>query len=175
MAVCTVFFFIYSWSIIINQSSKCFEIWNFTYEDRGSSVDKNGNLNGFNSRVKAALLLTLSAYVQMFINNQPKYGCYSWAFWWIRQLDITLLAIVCTWRLCSFPEIHGRAWWLLRFIHSTCSFTATLICVKMKYVEVVHIWTKFHLHVTCNSGVLIFENLAAKSIISGCFWPVFWA
>ena len=40
-------------------------------------VDKNGNLNGFNSRVKAALLLSLSAYVQKFINNQPKYVCYS--------------------------------------------------------------------------------------------------
>ena len=58
-------------SIIINQSSKCFEIWNFTYEDQGSSVDKNGNLNGFNSRVKAVLLLALSAYVQKFINNKP--------------------------------------------------------------------------------------------------------
>ena len=34
--------------------------------------------------------------------------------------------------------------------------TATLIFVQMKGVEVVHIWTKFHLQGTCNCGVLIF-------------------
>ena len=34
--------------------------------------------------------------------------------------------------------------------------TATLIFLLMKGVEVVHKWTKFQLHGTCNSGVLIF-------------------
>ena len=166
---------------------------------------------------------------------------YSWAFWWVRQLDITLLAIVCTWRLCSFPEIHGRAWWLLRLCKQIFKFEKILhvlpafrpfffpkknnrkhafcpiwdvklplpLCLvsnkwrllKMtvkkisKFIVfcklllgdvkveislisshllmvfrmrpqpahslppsyVVHIWNKVHLHVTCNSGVLIFE------------------
>ena len=36
----------------------------------------------------------------------------------------------------------------------TRPFTATLISVQMKGVEVVHIWTKFNLQGTCNSGVL---------------------
>ena len=34
--------------------------------------------------------------------------------------------------------------------------TATLIFLQMEGVEVVHKWTKFHLHGKCNSGVLIF-------------------
>ena len=34
--------------------------------------------------------------------------------------------------------------------------THTLIFLVMKGVEVVHNWTKFHLHGTYNSGVLIF-------------------
>ena len=35
--------------------------------------------------------------------------------------------------------------------------SATLIWVQIKVVEVVHLWTKFHLDGTCISGVLIFE------------------
>ena len=38
--------------------------------------------------------------------------------------------------------------------------TGTLIFLLMEGVQVVHIWAKFHLHVTCNSGVLIFEKFA---------------
>ena len=34
--------------------------------------------------------------------------------------------------------------------------TVTIISLLIKYVEVIHNWTKFHLHGTCNSGVLIF-------------------
>ena len=34
--------------------------------------------------------------------------------------------------------------------------SATLIFLLMEGVEVVHIWAKFHLHATYNSGVLIF-------------------
>ena len=33
----------------------------------------------------------------------------------------------------------------------TCQVTATLILVQMKGVDVVHIWAKFHVHVTYNS------------------------
>ena len=29
---------------------------------------------------------------------------------------------MCTWRLCSFPEIHGRAWWLLRLCKQIFKF-----------------------------------------------------
>ena len=42
----------------------------------------------------------------------------------------------------------------------TCPFTDTHILTKMKGVEVVHIWTMFHLHMTCNSGVLLFQKLS---------------
>ena len=57
----------------------------------------------------------------------------------------------------------------------TRPFTATLILVQMKGVQVVHIWAKFHLHVTCNSGVLIFEMLVQQPKVpfqaaSGCFY-----
>ena len=41
----------------------------------------------------------------------------------------------------------------------TQSFNATLISVQMNGVEVGNISTKFHLHGTCNSRVLIFEML----------------
>ena len=34
--------------------------------------------------------------------------------------------------------------------------TGTVIFLLMEGVEVVHNWSKFHLHETCNSGVLIF-------------------
>ena len=34
--------------------------------------------------------------------------------------------------------------------------TGTLFFLLMGGVQVVHNWTKFHLHGTCNSGVLIF-------------------
>ena len=34
--------------------------------------------------------------------------------------------------------------------------TGTIIFLLMEGVEVVHKWTKFHLHETYNSGVLIF-------------------
>ena len=44
----------------------------------------------------------------------------------------------------------------------TQSFTATLISVQMNGVEVGNISTKFHLHGTCNSGVLIFEMLVQQ-------------
>ena len=39
----------------------------------------------------------------------------------------------------------------------TRPFTASPIFVQMRGVKVVHIWAKFHLHATCNSGVFIFE------------------
>ena len=38
------------------------------------------------------------------------------------------------------------------------SLTATLIFLLVEGVEVVDNWTKFDLHGTCNSGVLIFEK-----------------
>ena len=36
---------------------------------RGSSVEKNGASNGFNSHVKAFVLLILMAYIQNLIHN----------------------------------------------------------------------------------------------------------
>ena len=42
----------------------------------------------------------------------------------------------------------------------TRPFAPTLISVQMKAVEVVHIRNKFHLYVTCNSEVLIFQKLS---------------
>ena len=39
----------------------------------------------------------------------------------------------------------------------TSRFTATPISVRMKDIEVVDSWSKLHLHVTCNSAVLIFQ------------------
>ena len=50
--------FIYSGltSTVVNQSSKYF-VNCFSHENRGSSVDKNGASNGFNSQVKAVVLL----------------------------------------------------------------------------------------------------------------------
>ena len=38
-------------------------------------------------------------------------------------------------------------------------FSPTPISVQMKDVEVVDSWTNFHLHVTCNSRVMIFQQL----------------
>ena len=37
------------------------------------------------------------------------------------------------------------------------TLTATLIFLLMKAVDVVHLWTKFHLQGTCICGALIFE------------------
>ena len=34
--------------------------------------------------------------------------------------------------------------------------TVTIISLLIKYVKVIHNWTKFHLNGICNSGVLIF-------------------
>ena len=48
------------------------------------------------------------------------------------------------------------------YLHPTRLFTATLISVQMKGVDVVHIWSKFYSHVTCNSGVLIFEKFSLQ-------------
>ena len=45
-------------------------------------------------------------------------------------------------------------------VPTTRTFNATLISVKMKGVEVVHIWAKFHTYMMSNSGVLIFEKLS---------------
>ena len=48
------------------------------------------------------------------------------------------------------------------FLNTPCTplprpaLTATLIFLLMEGAEVVHIWTKFHLHLTCNFRVLIF-------------------
>ena len=46
------------------------------------------------------------------------------------------------------------------FLHTPPArpFTNTLTFVQMNSVEVVHMWTKFHLHVTYKSGVLIFQK-----------------
>ena len=46
------------------------------------------------------------------------------------------------------------------YMPPTRPVTATLIFVEMRGLKVVHIWAKFHLHVTCNSGVFIFEMFA---------------
>ena len=60
-------------------------------------------------------------------------------------------------------EILLNSWdFLLAFcIHPplpppTSPLTGTLIFLLMEGVEVVHLWTKFRLQGTCNSGVLIF-------------------
>ena len=58
---------------------------------------------------------------------------------------------------------------------STRSFTATLVFVQMRGVKVVHIWAKFHLHATCNSGVLIFQRFVQQQKVpfqaaSGLFY-----
>ena len=47
-------------------------------------------------------------------------------------------------------------------LHPTRSLTATPISVQMKGVKVVDSWTKLHLHVTCNSGVQIFQQLSQQ-------------
>ena len=57
----------------------------------------------------------------------------------------------------------------------TCPFAPTLISVQMKAVEVVHIRNKFHLYVTCNSEVLIFQKLSYQQkvqfqAVSGWFY-----
>ena len=64
-------------SIVVNQFSKHFKIWYFSHRNRGSSVGKSGSSNGFNSCVKAVLLLTFAAYIENFVHNQTKYGCYT--------------------------------------------------------------------------------------------------
>ena len=53
-------------SIDLNQSSKHFKNWFFSHENRRSSVDENGTLNGFNSRDDAVVLLTFSWYEKIY-------------------------------------------------------------------------------------------------------------
>ena len=45
---------------------------------------------------------------------------------------------------------------------ATSLLTASPISVQMKGVKVVDSWTKLHLHVTCTSGVLIFQQLSQQ-------------
>ena len=62
---------------VFNQSSKYIKICYFSHKSRGSPVDKNKASNGFNSRVKAVVLLTFMAFIKMFIHNLTKCGCSS--------------------------------------------------------------------------------------------------
>ena len=43
----------------------------------------------------------------------------------------------------------------------------------IKYIQLVHIWAKFHLCLTCISPVLKFQMFSVEGTILGCFWAFF--
>ena len=55
-------------SFFVKQSLKYSENWYFSHENQGSSADKNGSSNGFNSRVKAVVMLTFIAYIDIYLS-----------------------------------------------------------------------------------------------------------
>ena len=53
----------------VDQFSKYVKNWYFNNKSRGSSVDKNGASNGFNSLVKVIVMLTFIVYIEKSVHT----------------------------------------------------------------------------------------------------------
>ena len=129
-------------SLVVSQSSKFFKIWYFSHENRGLSVDNYATSNGFNSRVRAVLLLTFTVYMEKFILNVKaeltgKLDNWTKLYW--QSCVLNTCAATLTFK--TKYDVPCVRW---MYSYAICKYTKIWLCKQIfKYEKILHVLLTF--------------------------------